>query len=96
MLQMSFGCCGATVSTNRLSKVIDIHLQPLPYKIKSYIRNYIHFLNSIPQKTDPNTFMVTFDVTNLYSNIPWNQKNRTSYFEKENIEKHYTQDLTKT
>ena len=44
-----------------------ITLQPFLNKIKSYIRDNIHFLNSIPQNTD--TFMVTFDVTNLYNNI---------------------------
>ena len=27
-------------------------------------------LNSIPLKIDPNTLMVTFDITNIYSNIP--------------------------
>ena len=56
---------GPSCSINRLSKIFDI-LQLFLYKVKSYIRNDIHFLNSIPQKTDPNTLMVTFDVTNQY------------------------------
>ena len=55
--------------TNKLSKLKDIFLQPLLNKIKSYFRDNIHF-NSIPQKIDFDTLIVTFDVTNLYSNIP--------------------------
>ena len=57
--------------TNRLSKLIDILLQPFLSKIKIYFRDNIDFLNTIPEKIDPNTLIVTFDVTNLYSNIPY-------------------------
>ena len=39
-------------------------------KAPTTISEDIHLKNCIQQKTDPNTFMVTFDVTNLYSNIP--------------------------
>ena len=39
--------------TNRLSKLIDILLQPFLNKIKSYIRENIDFLNSIPEKLIP-------------------------------------------
>ena len=56
--------------TNRLSKLIDILLQPFLNKIKSFIRDNIQFLNSIPLKIDSNILIVTFDITNLYSNIP--------------------------
>ena len=38
--------------------------------LKSYIKSTIDFLNSIPENIDPNTLIATFDVTNLYSNIP--------------------------
>ena len=55
---------------NRLSKLIDILLQHFLNEIKIYIKDSIHFLNSIPQKIDPDTRIVTFDVINLYSNIP--------------------------
>ena len=55
---------------NKLSKLIDILLQPFLYKIKRYTRDDNFFLNSMLQKTDPNTLMVTFDDKNLYSNIP--------------------------
>ena len=43
----------------------------------SYIRDDREFLNSIPKKktqkkqtNDPDTLMVTFDVTDLFCNIP--------------------------
>ena len=55
--------------SNRFSKLIDILQQAFLYQIKTYIRDNIHFLKSIQQKTDPNTLMVTFDFTNLYCKI---------------------------
>ena len=55
---------------NKLSKRIDILLQPFRNKIKSYISDDIHFLHTIQQKIDPDMMSVTFEVTNLYSNIP--------------------------
>ena len=61
---------GLSCLTSRLSKLIDVLLQPFLNKIKSYIKDNIDFLNSIPEKIDPNTLIATFDVTNLYSNIP--------------------------
>ena len=57
---------------HRLCIVIDILLQPFLNKIKIYIRDDTHFLNSIPQKIDPYTLIVNFEVTNLYRNIPMN------------------------
>ena len=41
---------GLSCPTSRLSKLIDILLQPFLKKIKSYIRDNIDFLNSIPEK----------------------------------------------
>ena len=61
---------GQSCLTSRLSKLIDILLQYFLNKIKSYIKDSIDFLNSIPQKIDPNTLIAVFDVTNQYSNIP--------------------------
>ena len=61
---------GQSCPTSRLSKLIDILLQPFLNKIKSYIKDNIDFLNSIPEKIDTNTLIDPFDVTNLYSNIP--------------------------
>ena len=57
--------------TNKLSKLIDILIQLFLNKILSYIRYNIDFLNSIPEKIDTNTLIVTFNVTNLYCNIPY-------------------------
>ena len=60
------------MSINRYSKLKDIQLQPFQFKIKSNIRDDIHFLNSTPQKKkkiDSDSFLVTLDVTNLHSNI---------------------------
>ena len=33
-------------------------------KLKAFIQDKIDFLNSIPEKIDPNTRIFTFDVTN--------------------------------
>ena len=64
-------------------------------KIKSYDKDNIDFLNSILGTIDPNTLIATFDVTNLYSSIPYELgKQAISYGEK-NTQIHYTQDLTK-
>ena len=38
---------------NRLSKLKDLLLKPFLNKIKSYVWDDIHFLNSIPQKNCP-------------------------------------------
>ena len=55
--------------TSRLSKLMDILLHPFQNKMKSYIRDSIDFLNSIPEKIDSNTLIVTIDDTNICSNI---------------------------
>ena len=47
------------------------------------------------KKTDPNTLMVTFDVTNLYCNIIYELEKQAITFWIENIEKLCIQDLTK-
>ena len=71
---------GSLCPTNSFSKLIDIILQQFLYKIKHYIRDDVHFLNCILQKTDLKTLMVTFDVTHLYHNIPHELGNRPSHF----------------
>ena len=45
--------------TSRLSKLIDILLQPFLNKIKSYIKDNIDFLNSILEKIDPDTHLTS-------------------------------------
>ena len=44
---------GSSSPINRLSKLIDILLQPFLDKIKTYIRDDIPFLNPMPQKLIP-------------------------------------------
>ena len=61
---------GPTCPTHRISNLIDILLQPFLVKINSYVKDNIHFLNMLPNETSPNSILATFDVTNLYSNIP--------------------------
>ena len=61
---------GPVCPTHRLSRLADILLQPFLRKVKSYVRDDIDFLNFLPETTDPNTILTTFDVTSLYSNIP--------------------------
>ncbi|XP_014776090.1 uncharacterized protein LOC106873295 [Octopus bimaculoides] len=51
---------------------MDILLKPFPKYIKCYIRYDLHTLNHLPEKVKEETFMVTFDVINLYTNIPHN------------------------
>ena len=61
-------CC----ETHRLSNLIDILLKPFIKEVQSYIRDDIDFLNYIPENVNKNTLLVSFDVTNLYSNISHN------------------------
>ena len=61
---------GPACPTHRISNLTDILLQPFLQKIKSHVRDDIHFLNQIPNQTEPDTILTTFDVTSLYSNIP--------------------------
>ena len=66
---------GPLCPTNRLGKPIDIPIQPFLYKTKSYISKDIYFLNSIQKISGPDALMVTFEVTNQYTNISHGWKN---------------------
>ena len=57
-------------ATQRLSHLIDILLQPLCPKIRSYVRDDMDFMKFIPSDVPNNTILATFDVTSLYTNIP--------------------------
>ena len=61
---------GPESPTNRLCDLTDKLLQPFLQKVRSYVKDNIHFLNQLPDKIEPNTILTTFDVTSLYSNIP--------------------------
>ena len=58
---------GPKFPTRRLSYFLDTLLKPHLKHIKSCIRD--SFLNKCPREVDPNTKIVTFDVTNLYTSI---------------------------
>ncbi|MCG8094140.1 MAG: hypothetical protein JAZ17_11035 [Candidatus Thiodiazotropha endolucinida] len=60
---------GPVCETHRLSNLIDILLKPFIKNVKSYIRDDIDFLSHLPRKIDKNAMLVSFDVTNLYTNI---------------------------
>ena len=61
---------GPTCETHRLSNLLDILLQPFSKYVKSYIKDTQDFLNKLPEQVDPQSMLVSFDVVNLYSNIP--------------------------
>lgn len=63
---------GPTCETHRISYLLDVLLKPYITKVQSYIRDTVDFLNTIPERVDSNSILVSFDVTNLYSNIPHN------------------------
>ena len=60
---------GPICETHRLSKYIDIQLQPYSKHVKNYIKDTTDFLSKLPQSTDSNATLVSFDVENLYTNI---------------------------
>lgn len=61
---------GPSSPTQRLSNLLDLVLKPLCKKVPSYIRDDLDFLNHIPENVQPETLLVSFDVTSLYTNIP--------------------------
>ncbi|XP_014779461.1 uncharacterized protein LOC106875729 [Octopus bimaculoides] len=61
---------GPACETHRLSNFLDTHLKPFLNHIKSYIRDDIDMLNHLPKTVNEKTLLVSFDVVNLYSNIP--------------------------
>ena len=63
---------GPTCETHRLSNLLDILLQPYTKHIKSYIKDTKDFLQKLPTELTENSILVSFDVVNLYSNIPHN------------------------
>lgn len=61
---------GPICETHRLSNLIDILLQPYSKHVKSYIKDTTDFLSKLPALTSPDTIIASFDVENLYTNIP--------------------------
>ena len=50
--------------------ILDILLKPYTKHVKSYLRDTIDFLNALPTTVKDETFLASFDVESLYSNIP--------------------------
>ena len=62
------GCGGPT---ERLSSFVDKLLQPIAEIQDSYLKDTTHFIRFIESTMVPrNTFLVSMDVTSLYTNIP--------------------------
>ena len=62
------GCGGPT---ERISRLIDLHLQPLVPLVDSYIRDSTHLIQLLEQKTFPeDVTLASIDVKALYTNIP--------------------------
>ena len=61
---------GPNCPTGRLSYFLDTLLKSYLRHVKSYIRDSIDFLNKCPREVDPDTEIVIFDVTSLYTSIP--------------------------
>ena len=58
---------GPLCETHRLSNFIDILLQPYLKHVKNYIKETTDFLSKLPQSTDSNAILVSFDIENLYT-----------------------------
>ena len=61
--------------TERISRFIDHHLQPLVHKLPSYVKDTNDFLNKLLTigKLPSNSLLVILDVSSLYNNIPHNE-----------------------
>ena len=61
--------------TERISQFVDYHLKPLVQTTQSFIKDTTHFLHKLEQlgQLPNNAFLVTLDVSSLYTNIPHNQ-----------------------
>ena len=60
---------GPENETHRLSNFIDILLKPMVKHVKSFIRDGNDFLKHLPKTVSPDSYLVSFDIENLYSNI---------------------------
>ena len=61
---------GPTCPTHRLSQLIDHLLKPYVDIVPSYIKDDFDFLRKLPESVKPESYLVTFDVNSLYTNIP--------------------------
>ena len=64
---------GYNSPTANLSTYVDFYLKPIVKQLPSYIQDTTHFLRTLrgfAGKIPQNSFLVTFDVKSLYTNIP--------------------------
>ena len=62
------GCDGPT---ERISSFVDTLLQPISRTQASYLKDNTDFINFVEKtKVNKNTFLVSMDITSLYTNIP--------------------------
>ena len=61
---------GPNSATQRLSHLIDLILKPLCKQVPSFVRDDLDFLNTLPTCVENSSKLITFDVVNLYTNIP--------------------------
>eukprot|EP00106_Octopus_bimaculoides_P001170 XP_014768612.1 PREDICTED: uncharacterized protein LOC106868030 [Octopus bimaculoides] len=61
---------GPVCETHHLSNFLDTLLKPFLKHITSYIRDDIDMLNHLPKTVNEKILLVSFNVVNLYSNIP--------------------------
>ena len=61
---------GPIYPTRSLSNVTDILLKPFLQHIKSYVKDNLDFSSKYSRENYEDNLLVTFDVVNLYTNIP--------------------------
>ena len=61
---------GAICPIRSLSNLSDILLKPFLLHVKSYVKDNLDFLSKCSRENFEDTLLVTFDVVNLYTNIP--------------------------
>ena len=61
---------GPSCETHRLSNYLDILLKPFLKYVKSYVKDDIDILQYFPKEVTKTTLLASFDVVNLYSNVP--------------------------
>ena len=61
---------GPRCEASHLGSLLDNLLKPFLTKVESYLRDYIHFLNSIPETVSEHTQLISFDIVSLDPKIP--------------------------
>ena len=58
--------------TSKISKFVDYHIQPLAKELPSYVKDTTDFINKVKDigPLPENSYLVTMDVSSLYTNIP--------------------------